>query len=203
MSNDKPKKSFLNQFKELKDNLGDVSADLKKGIKDFNDGKHLVPPELVEKYGEPIGSAVFTGKQIILFSKGYVFVGFSLGKIKKDPEKLMPDAFSRDILDQRLQEGIKPRRPISTTVSDELVLISKIPFPLTSFHSKLLLMESDMTAVISPVSFAEIVSGETNCPVTPHEPCGMGELAKFGLGTVVAPGGACPENTCPTVSKPQ
>ena len=45
---------------------------------------------------------------------------------------------------------------------------------------------------MSFVSFPVTINGFANCAVTTHEPCGMGDVAKIGLGTVVAPGGACP-----------
>jgi hypothetical protein len=70
----------------------------------------------------------------------------------------------------RLQEGIRPRRPMSTTVSVDVGVISKTPLPLSSFHSKLLLMDNDMVAVMSVVSFPVMVNGVANCPVTTHEP---------------------------------
>mgnify|MGYP003446222446 CR=1 FL=1 len=60
-----------------------------------------------------------------------------------------------------------------------------------------------MSAVSAPV----ITKGETNAPVTTHDPAGTGEVANKGLGTVVAPGGAWPDCTMPNpdtlVSKAQ
>lgn len=81
--------------------------------------------------------------------------------------------------------------PISTTWSP--FEGSKVPGPDTSLHSKLLLVDKETTIVISEVSEPVITSGDANCPVTTQEPAGMGDVANNGFGTVVAPGGACPE----------
>src|SRR5258707_13544794 len=79
---------------------------------------------------------------------------------------------------------------MSTTVSPASG--SNIPSTFTSIHSKLLLVERETTTITSFVSFPVIVIEEPNCPVTTHEPAGMGEDDTIGLGTVVAPAGACP-----------
>ncbi len=91
--------------------------------------------------------------------------------------------------------GIIPLMPISTTWSP--FEGSKVPGPDTSLHSKLLLVDKETTIVISEVSEPVITSGDANCPVTTQEPAGMGDVANNGLGTVVAPAGACPELTNP------
>ena len=67
---------------------------------------------------------------------------------------------------------------------------SNIPFPFGSVNSKLLFTLSDNVISISPDSFPVITKGSSNCPVTKHDPCGIGEVAKSEFGTVVAPGGA-------------
>src|SRR5262245_45799349 len=87
--------------------------------------------------------------------------------------------------------GMSPRMPIFTTESPSSG--SKIPLRFLSFHSKLLLVESETIILISFVSFPVIVNGVVNGPVTTQEPGGMGEVDAIGLGTVVA--GASPENT--------
>ena len=45
---------------------------------------------------------------------------------------------------------------------------------------------------MSLVSLPVTINGVANCAVTTQEPCGIGEVANIGLGTVVAPGGAWP-----------
>ena len=50
-----------------------------------------------------------------------------------------------------------------------------------------------MVTTISWVSLPVIISGSSNCPVTTHEPAGMGEVVLMGFGTVVT--GAEPCNT--------
>ena len=92
--------------------------------------------------------------------------------------------------------GINPLIPISTTASP--FKGSNVLLPSASIHSKLLLMESETIMVISEVSFPVITNGAANWPVTRHEPAGIGEDANIGLGTVVAPAGACPERKIPT-----
>ena len=95
--------------------------------------------------------------------------------------------------------------PISTAKS---LGGSKVPGPECSSHSKLLLVDNETMMVMSEVSLPVITNGLANFPVTRQEPAGMGEVANNGLGTVVAPAGACPVFTkLPTpgtlVSKPQ
>ena len=41
------------------------------------------------------------------------------------------------------------------------------------------------------------------CSFTTQEPAGTGDVLAIGLGTVVAPAGACPSDTFPKVSKAQ
>jgi hypothetical protein len=48
---------------------------------------------------------------------------------------------------------------------------------------------------MSCVSLPVITKGCVNAPVTTQLPCGIGEVAKMGFGTVVAPAGACPDVT--------
>ena len=45
-----------------------------------------------------------------------------------------------------------------------------------------------MSSVSSPVTS----NGEANTPVTKHDPSAIADVPANGLGTVVAPGGACP-----------
>ena len=89
--------------------------------------------------------------------------------------------------------GIRPLTPMSTTTSPSEG--SKVPFELLSSHSKLLLIENEQTTTISEVSAPVISNGFTNSPVTRQEPGGIGEELCIGLGTVVAPSGACPSIT--------
>ena len=67
------------------------------------------------------------------------------------------------------------------------------PSATTSFHSKLRLMDMETVTVTSFVSFPLMSKGSLNAAVTTQEPEGMGEVLKMGLGTVMAPGGACPD----------
>jgi len=83
---------------------------------------------------------------------------------------------------------------------------SKYPSPLSA-HSKLLLVDTDTVTTMSCVSFPVMTRGCANAAVTTQEPCGIGEVAKMGLGTVVAPAGAWPSvvklKPETDVSKPQ
>jgi len=55
-----------------------------------------------------------------------------------------------------------------------------------------LLVEIDTVIVLSDVSFPVTTNGAEKTPVTTHDPAGIGEVDASGLGTVVAPAGACP-----------
>src|SRR5258705_1932207 len=95
--------------------------------------------------------------------------------------------------DHYLIFGIIPRIPISTTCSP--LPGSHLPSATTSVHSKLLLVESDTSITMSLVSVPNIFNFPgVNAAVTTQDPAGIGDVAKIGLGTVVAPGGACPDD---------
>ena len=57
---------------------------------------------------------------------------------------------------------------------------------------KLLFVEIETVIVLSDVSLPVTTNGVENKPVTTHDPAGIGEVDANGLGTVVAPAGACP-----------
>src|SRR5689334_18759499 len=91
--------------------------------------------------------------------------------------------------------GIIPRIPISCTPSP--LPGSHLPSATTSFHSKLLLVLSETSITMSFVSLPVIFNlPGVKAAVTTQDPAGMGEVAKIGLGTVVAPGGDCPDAVC-------
>ena len=54
-------------------------------------------------------------------------------------------------------------------------------------------IESESVTTTSLVSVPVMVKGVANCPVTTHDPAGIGDVAAIGFGTVVAFAGACPE----------
>ena len=85
--------------------------------------------------------------------------------------------------------------PISITFSLLGVFGSYLLLPSVSVHSKLLLVDKDTSMLISLVSVPLTTSGLAKTPVTTQEPGGTGEEADSGLGTVVAPAGACPALT--------
>src|SRR4051812_30716741 len=89
--------------------------------------------------------------------------------------------------------GIIPLMPISTIVSP--FEGSHFPSLTTSIHSKLWFTETRIVTTTSEVSFPVIFKDPfvLNWPVATQLPAGMGEVAKRGLTTVVAPTGAWPE----------
>ena len=65
---------------------------------------------------------------------------------------------------------------------------------MESIHSKLLFVERESVTTTFFFSIPDITSGVLNFPVTTQEFKGIGDVDAIGLGTVVAPAGAWPED---------